>query len=144
MAEWGKQMYFEDVAPEQELPPVSIPISLQRMVMEAGSNRDLSSLHHDRDAAVATGAKDVYANTYFIMGMIERMVREWMGLKGFVKKIGPLQMKTFNCVGSMISFKGKIVEIVPEDKAVVLDISAKVNDIETVASKVTLILPGKN
>ena len=29
------------------LPEISIPITLQRLVMEAGANRDFSLMHHD-------------------------------------------------------------------------------------------------
>ena len=79
MADWDKQLYFEDVTEDMELTPVSIPLTLQRMVMEAGANRDLSSIHHDNKAAAATGAPGVYMNTFFIMGMIERLLREWIG-----------------------------------------------------------------
>jgi len=108
MADWGKHIYFENVSIGEELPSVSIPLILQRMVMEAGANRDFSSLHHDIDAAVATGAPGVYMNSFFIMGMLERLLREWIGLRGQIKKIGPFRMKIFNCVGDLVSFKGKV------------------------------------
>jgi hypothetical protein len=31
----------------ESLPAISIPITLQRLVMEAGANRDFSLMHHD-------------------------------------------------------------------------------------------------
>ena len=52
MAEWDKQLYFEDVILDTEMKSVSIPLTLQRLVMEAGANRDLSSIHHDNDAVI--------------------------------------------------------------------------------------------
>ena len=31
----------------EEIPAIAIPITLQRLVMEAGANRDLSLIHHE-------------------------------------------------------------------------------------------------
>ena len=93
------------------LPEIQIPITLHRLVMEAGANRDLSMIHHDTKIAQATGAPDAYANTFFLMGMFERQLREFIGLTSHIKKIGPMQMKTFNCVGDVLLFKGKITAI---------------------------------
>ena len=94
------------------LPEISIPITLHRLVMEAGANRDLSMIHHDTKIAQATGAPDAYANTFFLMGMFERQLREFIGVTGRIKKIGPMQMKTFNCVGDMLVFKATIKDVV--------------------------------
>ena len=69
---------FADVAVGDQLDPISIPVTLQRLVMEAGANRDFSLIHHDRDVARATGAPDAYMNTFFIAGMFERLLRESM------------------------------------------------------------------
>jgi acyl dehydratase len=143
MATWDKQLYFEDVEPESELDPVSIPLSLQRMVMEAGANRDLSSIHHDREAAVATGAPDVYMSTYFILGMFERLLREWMGLRGTIKRIGSLRMKVFNCVGDVVTYKGKVREKHEDNGIVVLDLWSETQKGQTVTAEATVVLPNK-
>ena len=94
-----------------ELPEIQIPITLHRLVLEAGANRDLSMIHHDTKVAQSTGAPDAYANTFFLMGLFERQLREFTGLSGRIKKIGPMQMKTFNCVGDVLTVKGKVTEI---------------------------------
>jgi len=93
------------------LPEIRIPITLHRLVLEAGANRDFSMIHHDTKVAQSTGAPDAYANTFFLMGMFERQLREFIGLSGRIKKIGPMQMKTFNCVGDVLTFKGKITDL---------------------------------
>ena len=41
------------ISPGQALPEISVPITLQRLVMEAGANRDLSLIHHDTKVAQA-------------------------------------------------------------------------------------------
>ena len=95
----------------QELPPLSIPITLQRLVMEAGANRDLSLIHHDAGVAQATGAPDAFANTFFLMGMFERLMRQWAGPRARVRKIGPLRMMVFNAVGDTVTFRGTVESV---------------------------------
>lgn len=93
------------------LPEISIPITLQRLVMEAGANRDFSLMHHDRLIAQTAGASDAFANTFFLMGMFERQVRDWAGPRARLKKMGPLKMLNFNVVGDTLIFKGVVVAV---------------------------------
>lgn len=104
-------MNIKDIQVEDVLPAISIPITLQRLVMEAGANRDLSLIHHDSAVAKATGAPDAFANTYFLMGMFERLMRDWAGPGARIRKIGPLRMMIFNAVGDTIVIKGKVKEV---------------------------------
>ena len=46
MSDWTRQITLDDVAAGEEIPEISMPITLQRLVMEAGSNRDFSLIHH--------------------------------------------------------------------------------------------------
>jgi len=143
MVDWKKQLRFNEVEVEKEIPAVSIPITLQRLVMEAGANRDFSPIHHDGEIARATGAPDTYANTFFIMGMFERTLREWIGLRGVIKKIGPFRMKVFNCVGDVMTCKGKVKEKSQENgnNVVKLDIWCETDKGQTVVGEATVILP---
>ena len=120
MVDWTKQITSECVSVGDKLPTISIPITLQRLVMEAGANRDLSLIHHNKEVAQSTGASDAYMNTFFILGMFERMLREWMGVKGRMKKIGSLQMKSFNVVGSVVYCNGRVTAI-DDDGTVTVD-----------------------
>ena len=108
IVDWTRQITLGDVVVGAEIPEISMPVTLQRLVMEAGSNRDLSLIHHDREVAQSTGAADAYMNTFFIIGLFERMLREWMGTRGRLKKIGSLQMKSFNVVGGDVYCRGKV------------------------------------
>jgi len=137
---WEQQLYCEDVSIDSELSPISIPMTLQRLVMEAGANRDLSLMHHDRDIAQATGSPDAFANTYFILGMFERLLREWMGLKGQIKKINSLRMKTFNCPGSLLTFKAKITSL-EENNTVALNLWVESENGTTVTAEAIVELP---
>ena len=122
----------------EEIPAIAIPITLQRLVMEAGANRDLSLIHHDSNVARATGAPDAFANTYFLMGMFERLMREWAGPAARIRKIGPLRMMIFNSVGDTVQFKG-VVETLDEAAGTVnLDMWVESHRGKTVTAKAIL------
>lgn len=80
--------------------PVAFPLSLYRLVMAAGANGDLNSIHHNADYARATGAPDAYANVFFLQGMWERCVRDYIGLAGVLRSLNGFRMNSFNTVGS--------------------------------------------
>ena len=124
-----------------ELSPISIPITLQRLVMEAGANRDLSLIHHDTRVARATGAPDAFANTYFLMGMFERLMRQWAGPKARIRKIGPLRMMIFNAVGDTVQFKGTVESVDKAAGTVSLDMWVQSDRGKTVTAKAVVELP---
>ena len=108
MVDWSKQRYFEDLREGDEIDSVSFPITIQRLVMEAGANRDFAPIHHNREIAQGGGAPDMYCNNFFIQGMWERTVREFIGVRGVIKKVGPFRMRIFNTAGDTVVCKGKV------------------------------------
>ena len=120
------------------LPEISIPITLQRLVIEAGANRDFSLIHHDTKVAQATGAPDAFANTFFLIGMFERLMREWAGPKARIRKIGPLRMMIFNAVGDTVQFKGAVESVDAASGRVSLDMWVESERGKTVTSKAVL------
>ena len=132
---------LESVSAGDKLGPISIPVTLQRLVMEAGANRDFSLIHHDRDVARATGAPDAYMNTFFIAGMFERLLREWMGPRGRINKIVNLRMKVFNCVGDTAVFKGTVEGLDTKNNRVTVSLSSETENGITVTADATVTLP---
>lgn len=135
------QNTIKSVSVGDELHSISIPITLQRLVMEAGANRDFSLIHHDRDVARATGAPDVYMNTFFIAGMFERLLREWMGPLGRLNKINNLRMNVFNTVGDTVSFHGRISELIENQQQVAIELWSETDNGTTVTATATVTLP---
>lgn len=109
MVDWSKQRYWEDVTEGDELDPIEFPLTVHRLVVEAGANRDFAQIHHNTEATLKTGAPEMYANNVFIQGWWERTTREFIGLDGRIKKVGPFRMKIFNVVGETSTMKGKVV-----------------------------------
>jgi acyl dehydratase len=108
LVDWGKQRYWDDVNEGDEINEVQYPLTVQRMVMAAGANRDFNPIHHSTYAANAGGAADMYAMNFFHNGMWERTVREYIGLDGVIKQTGPFRMRIFSTVGDTVVVRGKV------------------------------------
>jgi acyl dehydratase len=106
--DWSMQRHWEDVEEGQELPPVAFPLSVYRLVVEAGANRDFNSIHHNTEFARSSGAPEMYANTGFLLGMWERTLREFIGLDGTIRRIAGFRMKKFNTVGKTVTVRGTV------------------------------------
>lgn len=106
---------FEDVEVGESLPSVEYPMTVYRLVMAAGSNRDFNSIHHNSEYAQRTGAKEMYANTSFLMSAWERCVRDWMGLAGTIRGIRDFRMKSFNYVGETMWVRAEVKDKRVED-----------------------------
>jgi hypothetical protein len=106
--DWSIQRHWEDVEEGDEVPSVAFPLSVYRLVVEAGANRDFNSIHHNSELARASGAPEMYANTGFLLGMWERTVREFVGLDGAVRRIAGFRMRRFNIVGQTVVVRGRV------------------------------------
>jgi acyl dehydratase len=120
--DWSVQPYWEDVEEGHELPPVTFPLTVYRLVVEAGANRDFNSIHHNSDFARASGAPDMYANTGFLLGMWERTLREFIGLDGTIRRIAGFRMKRFNTVGRSVTVRGRVTRKWREDDDALLEV----------------------
>ena len=139
--DWSRQRRFGDLSLGEETHSFALPLTSQRLVMEAGANRDFSLIHHDREAAQATGAPDAYANAFLLLGLFERLAREWGGLRARIEKLGPMTMRTFNAAGDLLSVKGRVAELDLARKAVQLDLWIETQRGVTTQAQARLVLP---
>jgi acyl dehydratase len=61
------------------VPPVTLEITLRRLIVNAGASWDSFPGHFDRDYARAHGHEDVFANTSLILAFADRVVTDWAG-----------------------------------------------------------------
>jgi acyl dehydratase len=106
--DWNRQRTWEEVAEGDQLPAIAFPVSVYRLVVEAGANRDFNSIHHNSEYARATGAPEMYANTIFLQGMWERVVREYIGLRGQFRSLSGFRMSRFNVAGDTVVVRGTV------------------------------------
>lgn len=136
--------YFEDVEVGEELPTLSLPINVYRMVMSAGATRDFNAIHHNSEYARESGAEEIYANSGFLLGMWERCVRDWMGPEGIMKSIQGFAMKAFNYVGDTTSVIGRVVsaDVIDDEGVVTVELRSENSRGLTVGpGTVTVVLP---
>ena len=108
--DWSKQRHYEDVEVGDLTEPVTFHLTVQRLVYEAGGNRDFAPIHHNDEIARAGRAPAMYANNGFIQGMWERAYREFFGADGWIQKVGPFRMRIFNVVGEPSVVRGKVAK----------------------------------
>ena len=136
--------FFEDVAVGEQLPVVEYPLTVYRLVMAAGANRDFNSIHHNSEYARSTGAAEMYANTSFLMSAWERCVRDWMGLAGTIRGIRDFRMRSFNHAGDTLRVLGEIRDTRLEDGVGVVDVAVRCENAGRVSvgpGTVTITLP---
>jgi len=121
----GTGRRFEDVEVGEALVPVEYPLTVYRLVMAAGSNRDFNSIHHNSEYARSTGAPEMYANTSFLMSGWERCVRDWMGPVGTIRSIRGFRMKSFNVVGSTMRVLAEVKGTRVEDGVGVVEVAIR-------------------
>ena len=119
------QRYFEDVTVGEELPSVAYPLTVYRMVMAAGAPRDFNSIHHNTEYAQSTGAKEMYANTSFLLGTWERCVRDWIGPAGTIRSIRGFRMRAFNYVGDTVRVSATVTGTRVEDEVGVVELTIR-------------------
>lgn len=140
------QRTYDEISVGDELGPVEFPLSIYRLVVAAGGNRDFNSIHHNRSYAVASGAPDAYASTFFLLGTWERVVRDFIGSAGTIRAIRGFRMRRFNRVGSTMTVNGRVTgKRIDGDQAVlVLELACRVGDDVTVGpGEVEVTVPRK-
>jgi len=109
MAVQTKQVIWEDVNEGDELPPVDFNLTIQRMVMSAGANRDFATIHHNTTAGKGAGAPDMFLNNVSTLMLWERVISDWTGLYGRVKKVG-FRIMHFHAAGDIINVHGTVAK----------------------------------
>jgi uncharacterized protein len=69
------------------VPPLVIDVTPTFVVSSALATRDFQDVHHDRDRAVAGGAKDIFLNILTTTGLVQRYVTGWAGPDAIVRAI---------------------------------------------------------
>jgi hypothetical protein len=102
------QRTWHEVVEGEKLPPLAFPLTIYRLVMVAGANRDFNAIHHNSEYARASGAPDMYANTLFLQGMWERSVRDYIGAAGTIRRLSGFRMRRFNPASSTPTVTGRV------------------------------------
>jgi acyl dehydratase len=98
---------FDAISEGDEPAPYPLALTLQRLVMEAGVNRDFAPIHHDQQIARAAGAAEPFANVMLIQGLLEATLRRWMGLDGRLRKL-TVNLRSYAAAGSVLTGHARV------------------------------------
>jgi acyl dehydratase len=101
----------------QRLPELSLEITPTFVIASALATRDFQDVHHDRDAAVVRGSKDIFVNILTDTGLVQRYVLDWAGPEAVVRSIA-IRLGVPCYAGDTLTFSGHVVERAGDDLAV--------------------------
>ena len=141
--DWDRQLSFESVNIGDDVPPYSVWLNYQRIVMSVAADRMWSSIHHNRDTARAAGLDDIIFNTRGYEMVMEITLRRWIGLDGRLKKLGPFRMVKNSHPGDTLTSSARVVnkEVVDNLGLVHLEISVKNPRAEAARGQAMVSLP---
>ncbi|MEV6876924.1 MaoC family dehydratase [Amycolatopsis sp. NPDC051128] len=121
-----------------ELPPLTIEATPTFVVSTALATRDFQDVHHDRDAAVERGSKDIFLNILTDTGLVQRFVSDWAGPEALIRSI-KIRLGVPCYAYETLTFTGRVVS--REGREVVVAVSAVDSLGEHVAGTVEVTLP---
>ena len=92
------------------LPPLRLEVTPTMVVSTALATRDFQDVHHDRDAAVRRGGRDIFLNILTTTGLVQRYVTDWAGPSAVIKSIG-LRLGVPWYAYDTVTFKGEVTAV---------------------------------
>lgn len=138
-----RDLVWEDVQEGDELPTLVVPITVTRCVYLASATRDFSPQHTNRDYAQGRSkTKDVFVNTQFSIGMVQRFMTDWAGPRSVVRRT-KIAMRGNVCAGDDMIITGRVSRKYVEngEHRVDLDILISTQDGPATTGGGTLVLP---
>ena len=102
-----QQVYWDDVEVGTEIPGYSLELDPTRIVLQVSGSQDFYPVHHDLAFATGGGHPDIFVNTGFMQGCFNRLICDWIGDEGWLKKFR-MEMRRMNRPGDTMTLKGKV------------------------------------
>jgi acyl dehydratase len=119
------------------LPELRVPVTPTFVISTALATRDFQDVHHDRDAAVARGSKDIFLNILTTTGLVQRCVTDWAGPAARVRGVS-IRLGAPCYAGDTLVLDGRVVETGAE---VVVEVVGRCSLGDHVTGTVRLELP---
>lgn len=135
---------WDDVREGDSVTDLVFPISMRTLMIDVAGTRDLYPIHHDREFAKRSGARDIFVNTMFYEGLFGRIATDWAGPEAFLRKLR-FSMKGPNCLGDIMTARGTVTRKYEADGEKLVDLEIHLdNQIERDATiaHLTVQLPG--
>ena len=115
---------FDDVQPGEQLPPLSVPVTVALIAGGAIATRDYFPGHSDLDAARALGSPHIFMNILTTNGLVQRFVEDWSGPQGRLCEL-KIKLGAPNYPGDLLAFEGAVTEKRESDRTVQITLKGK-------------------
>ncbi|UJW28161.1 MaoC family dehydratase [Saccharothrix sp. AJ9571] len=122
-----------------ELPGLKIEITPTFVISSAIATRDYQDVHHDRDAAIARGSKDIFVNILTDTGLVQRFVSEWAGPEALIRSI-KIRLGVPCYAYDTLVFSGRVSE--QDGPEIEVEVTARGALGEHLTGTVRVVLPG--
>lgn len=99
---------YDQVAVDEQLPPLQIPITRTLVVAGAIASRDYQDVHHDPVKARRRGSKDIFMNILTTNGLVGRYVTDWSGPGGLLRDVA-IRLGAPNYPDDSMTLTGSVV-----------------------------------
>jgi acyl dehydratase len=126
----------------QELPPITLEVTYEKVVMTPMATWDLFPGHNDPFYAQGQGQKSIYLNTVVMQGFADRVATDWAGPATFIAR-RKMVMKASVYPGDTLTGTGRVVASSIEDgwRRVDLSITLATQEAEVCSVETTILLP---
>ena len=101
------QRTWEDVNEGDELEGFVLELTDTKMVEQVSGSQDFYPVHHDTAFAREAGHQEIFYNTGFTQAALNRLLTDWVGVDGWVKKMS-FQMRKMNIPHDKVHAKGVV------------------------------------
>lgn len=132
---------FEDVRTGEQLPELSVPITVALITGGAIATRDYFPGHHDLEAARELGSPHIFMNILTTNGLVQRFVEGWAGPEA---RMGAIKIKLGapNYPGDEMVFSGEVTETDASSRSLDIAIKGRNSMGNHVTGSVSITLPG--
>ena len=104
----SKQVYFDDIAEGQEIPPLNKPVTTINILMYLSTVWLIDRIHFDHPYATKRrGLPDIVAPGNMAIDYYSELLTRWAGEKGNLRKLST-QYRSFMLPGTILECGGKI------------------------------------
>lgn len=135
-----KTKTIAEVKVGDQLPELSIPITVTLINGGAIATRDYFPGHHDKEAAQALGSPHIFMNILTTNGLVQRFVEDWAGPLATFKS-QKIKLGAPNYPGDTMTFTGEVTERDEATRSVLLSFKGKNSMGNHVAGTVAVVLP---
>lgn len=143
-AKVGEQISWDDVGIGDELPSIELTITPKRLHLQTSGSQDWYPVHFDPAFARKSGHAGVFMNTGWIQAALVRLITDWMGDAGFLRRL-KFEMRRQHRLGDTVIARGRVVGKDERESNVELEVWLE-NEREGVATQgeATVVLPSRS